>query len=50
MGDVSLKVSRSHALSMPSPSLEISREKIQEQPTGCFWFCRMQGQCFMTLF
>lgn len=50
MGEVSLKVSRSHALSMPSPSLEFSREKIQQQAMGCFWFCRIQGQCIMTLF
>lgn len=50
VGEVSLKVSRSHALSMLSPSLEISRKKIQQRAMGCFWFCRIRGQCVMTLF
>ena len=33
MGEVSLKVSRSHALSRPSPSVENSRE---EKPTASY--------------
>lgn len=36
MGEVSLKVIRSHTLSILSLSLEISRKKIQQQARGCF--------------
>lgn len=50
MGEASLKVSRSHALSILPPSLEVSRKKIQQQATGCFWFYRVQGQRVVTLF
>lgn len=50
VGEVSLKVIRSHTFSILSPSLEISRKKIQQQARRCFWFCRIQGQCIMTLF
>lgn len=49
VGEVSLKVIRSHTLSILLSSLEISREKIQLQARGCFLFCRIQGQCIMTL-
>lgn len=50
MGEVSLKVIRSHTLSVLAPSLEISRKKTEQQARGCFWFSRIQGQCIMTLF
>lgn len=38
MGEVSLKVVRTHALSILSPSLEISRKKISNELRGVIGF------------